>query len=237
MMSHRRLVLDELWHCLCPSFTSNSLKLYRNNLFAETRPRCHASVLRVSSYLPKRHSSDSAQSRDADRKHEEKGVSDDKGPGIRPDGKPNLILRNVNRKKSQSDKKLRGGYIVPAHLQSLTTQEIETKLQDIAKTSPSVHSAMQKLQHLIQDRKIQPSARHYKWLIQCHSDPQHGSPNLVRQLLLEMEQNDIPLDSGTLHAALQVCTTFTGHMKFIANSLRLLQFIQIIRYGKMCFVL
>ncbi|KAL3445067.1 hypothetical protein BJX65DRAFT_310221 [Aspergillus insuetus] len=202
-MSHKRLVLDELWHCLCPSFTSNSLKLYRNNLFAETRPRCRASVLRVSSYLPKRHSSDSTQSRDADRKHEEKGVSDDKFPGLRPDGKPNLLTRNANRKKSQPDKKLRGGYVVPVHLQSLTTQEIETKLQDIAKTSPSVHSAMQKLQHLIQDRKIQPSARHYKWLIQCHSDPQHGSPNLVRQLLLEMEQNDIPLDSGTLHAALQ----------------------------------
>jgi hypothetical protein len=213
------------------------LKLYRNNLFAKARPQCPGSVLPVPSYLPKRHSSDSTQPRDADRKPEEKDVFDDKGPDIRPDGKLNLTPRNANRQKSQRDKKARGGYIVPIHLQSLTTLEIETKLQDTAKKSPSVYSAMQKLQHLIQDRKIEPSARHYKWLIQCHSDPQHGSPNLVRQLLLEMEQNDIPLDSGTLHAALQVCTTITGHTKFIANVLRPLQFIQIIRYGKMCFVL
>ncbi|KAL2820334.1 hypothetical protein BJX63DRAFT_311385 [Aspergillus granulosus] len=203
MMSHKRLVLDELWHCLCPSFTSNTLKRSRIPLLAKTRSRCPTSVLPIPSSLPKRYSSNSAQPQDASGKNGERPVSSDKSLDIPFKNEPSIPPRNVDRPKSHRNKQARGGYIVPIHLHSLTTQEIEAKLQDLAKNFPNVHSAMQKLQHLIQDRRIRPSARHYKWLIQCNSDPQHGSPVLIRQLLLEMERNNIPLDSGTLHAALQ----------------------------------
>jgi hypothetical protein len=62
----------------------------------------------------------------------------------------------------------------------------------------------QVLQALIHDRHVEPRARHYKAMIQANTDITAGRPHAVRQLLEEMEDNNIAADSGTLHAALQV---------------------------------
>jgi hypothetical protein len=62
----------------------------------------------------------------------------------------------------------------------------------------------QVLQALIRDRHVEPRARHYKALILANTSTTAGRPNAVRQLLEEMEDNNIAADSGTLHAALQV---------------------------------
>jgi hypothetical protein len=63
---------------------------------------------------------------------------------------------------------------------------------------------MHVLQALIQDRHVEPRARHYKALILANTSTTYGRPHAVRQLLEEMEDNNIAADSGTLHAALQV---------------------------------
>lgn len=57
---------------------------------------------------------------------------------------------------------------------------------------------------LIGQRHIRPEVRHYRALILANCDPKFGSADQVRALLAEMEPNGIPLDSATLHAALQV---------------------------------
>ncbi|KAL4943497.1 hypothetical protein BDV06DRAFT_189726 [Aspergillus oleicola] len=59
------------------------------------------------------------------------------------------------------------------------------------------------LEILLRHRKIKPETRHYKALIQCNCDAMHGSAANVQRLLVEMEDNEIPIDSEILHAALQ----------------------------------
>lgn len=77
-------------------------------------------------------------------------------------------------------------------------------LQDLMVKSPSILSATQILRCLIRDRHVRPEVRHYRALILANTDAERGSPKVVRKLLSEMEENRIPTDSGTLHAALQV---------------------------------
>lgn len=71
---------------------------------------------------------------------------------------------------------------------------------------PNIRHITQILRLLIRDRHVQPNARHYKALILANTDNERGSPQLVRGLLEEMENNGITADSGTLHGALQVGT-------------------------------
>jgi hypothetical protein len=93
---------------------------------------------------------------------------------------------------------------VPKNLEERSTSDLENRLQDLATGSPKILSASQILRILIRDRHVRPEVRHYRVLILANSDAERGSPEVVRQLLSEMEKNGIPADSGTLHAALQV---------------------------------
>lgn len=95
---------------------------------------------------------------------------------------------------------------VPENLAGLSTAKLEMKLEELSIESPNVNSASQILRILVRDRRIRPGVRHYRALILANSDAKHGSPGVLRALLEEMEEHGIPADSGTLHAALQVCT-------------------------------
>lgn len=87
-------------------------------------------------------------------------------------------------------------------LKDKSESELEALLQ---RDKPlSLLETMHVLQTLIRDRHVEPRARHYKALIQANTSIAHGRPHAVRQLLEEMEDNNIAADSGTLHAALQV---------------------------------
>ncbi|KAL3458255.1 hypothetical protein BJX64DRAFT_227729 [Aspergillus heterothallicus] len=195
-MSHRGLLLDELWYCLCPSFTLNTFQPSGISLLRKTRPRRPASALPTRFHLPKRYNSNSAHPQNAPAEPKETAPQP-KVPMYPFKRNPGQISR-YRAKRQEKD-----CYLVPDHLRSLTTQEIEALLEKLGAEKPNVHSAMQKLQHLIYDRQICPRRQYYTWLIQCNAHYWYGSAVLVRQLLLEMEQNNIPLDSGALHAALQ----------------------------------
>ncbi|KAL4918192.1 hypothetical protein BDW62DRAFT_201058 [Aspergillus aurantiobrunneus] len=86
---------------------------------------------------------------------------------------------------------------------SRPTEELEDMLAKRAGKFLKVHNALQILQVLLGFRGVRPATRHYKSLIQCNVDPQHGSSVMVRHLLREMEEYEVPTDSTTLHAALQ----------------------------------
>jgi hypothetical protein len=88
-----------------------------------------------------------------------------------------------------------------------SNDSLESLLQTEMAKKPNITSATNILRLLIRDRGVKPSARHYKALILANSDALHGSPMFVRSLLEEMEKQGIAADSGTLHAALQVCTS------------------------------
>ena len=61
---------------------------------------------------------------------------------------------------------------------------------------------------LLRHRGVKPETQHYKALILCNCDPGQGSASHVQKLLAEMEENEVPIDSETLHAALQVGYSF-----------------------------
>jgi uncharacterized protein (UPF0147 family) len=85
-----------------------------------------------------------------------------------------------------------------------TNEWLESRLQYVMDNKPNIRHITQILRLLIRDRHVQPNARHYKALIIANTDNERGSPELVRGLLEEMENNGITADSGTLHGALQV---------------------------------
>ncbi|KAJ5273347.1 hypothetical protein N7478_008472 [Penicillium angulare] len=92
---------------------------------------------------------------------------------------------------------------VPESYDQKSTTSLENMLRYITAKDPHVKSTMQVLRALIRDRKVEPHARHYRALILANCDCKFGSPEAVRGLLQEMEENNITADSGTLHAALK----------------------------------
>jgi uncharacterized protein (UPF0147 family) len=85
-----------------------------------------------------------------------------------------------------------------------TNEGLETRLQYVTEKKPNIRHITQILRLLIRDRHVRPNARHYKALIIANTDNERGSPQVVRELLEEMESNGVTADSGTLHGALQV---------------------------------
>lgn len=94
--------------------------------------------------------------------------------------------------------------LIPDNIKKSPVGFLEAKLQQLATKSPDIMTATRILRVLIGYHKIRPNVRHYRALILNNCDPKRGSADQVRSLLAEMEPNGIPLDSGTLHAALQV---------------------------------
>ncbi|KAJ5753450.1 uncharacterized protein N7511_007603 [Penicillium nucicola] len=89
---------------------------------------------------------------------------------------------------------------------------LEALLQHMADKQPNLRHTTQVLRLLIRDRHIRPTARHYKALILANTDCERGSPDIVRGLLREMEENGITADSGTLHGALQVLAVHPDYL-------------------------
>lgn len=119
------------------------------------------------------------------------------------------------------------------------TDFLEGKLERIAGKTHDLKNTMYILHVLVRYRHIRPDVRHYRALILANCDPIHGSADQVRALLGEMEPNGIPLDSATLHAALQVrIVSPASSLSCFENltyslNIRLLQFIRIISYARM----
>ncbi|KAL5340716.1 hypothetical protein BJX70DRAFT_360189 [Aspergillus crustosus] len=208
MMSRKGFIVDELWHALCPVLSRNTHSRHDVTLSATRRLRHPALVPSspASRCLQKRYSSEAARYHD-DQHHRYSGGTD-------------LVAKQLASLKQE-----RRGYLkaaghaktlanadAPMHLKGETPQKLEARLIKMIKQSPKVPSALQLLLLLIRDHKIHPTAQHYRWLIQCNVDSSHGSPNLVRRLLEELQDTGILADSATLHAALQVAAVHPDYI-------------------------
>lgn len=211
-MSRRALVLDGLWYTLCPSFN----RVPRNPasfLGAEKRSTklCPSRANGIAATLPRHYNSD------ARRIHNEEASKNDSTPIRSHDTPPlpsesrttpEIPKHNVWSKDAEDENTLnlqRRQPRVPRSLEALSNSQLETMLRNVTTKAPNIRSTTQVLRTLIRDRRVRPTARHYKALILAHSDGERGSPEVVRELLEEMEKSGITADSGTLHAALQVC--------------------------------
>lgn len=218
-MSATAFTADGLWHCLCPSF--NRLLVKRIPVVSNSqqsrlrRPRAAVSSAFSSQCRPySEQRGDTHTSQPRLRSHEDQSgkkfnqwAPTSLGPGhgqaatnrSEPAAKPQRKnTKSAGKKKRESKKEL------SKDLEERTTSNLENILQDHVEVSPSVGDTGRILQVLLRDRQIRPQVRHYRALILANTDAQRGSPVQVRKLLQEMEQNGVPTDSGTLHAALKV---------------------------------
>lgn len=188
LMPRKKLVLDGLWYCLCPSFSLGTLSRPRTPLIKGKR-------LPAPPLSQRCYSSSNSRSNPAD--------SDD---GVEPTTtRPNKVTTDSSTRPRYSARRPpQGSAGVPKTLAGQSTADLESKLQELAVRSPKIISATQILRILIRDRHVRPGVRHYRALILANTDAERGSPEVLRGLLEEMERSGIPADSGTLHAALQV---------------------------------
>lgn len=225
-MSRRVLVLDGLWYSLCPSFSP--LTLTRpNGLLKQRNPSSRPNpppALRIAA--PPRHRcySSNVSKIDGRARFEDELTTDDIHDTSRPfadtvsrrnevwgnehDGFGHESTHENHNEEGLSPEQKRiinKRFGVPRYIADKSNDSLETLLQTEAAKKPNITSATHILRLLIRDRGVKPSARHYKALIMANSDALHGSPMFVRSLLEEMEKEGITADSGTLHAALQVC--------------------------------
>lgn len=237
-MSRRVLVLDGLWYSLCPSFSPLALSR-PNPLLKQRKPSSRPSpppALRIAA--PPRHRcySSNASQTDVRARTKDSPAHDDghvaSPPFVESISLPNELWENehdsfgheatfethdeetLSEKRKKAIKKWPG---VPKYAAEKSNDSLETLLQTEMAKKPNITSATNILRLLIRDRGVKPSARHYKALILANSDALHGSPMFVRSLLEEMEKQGIAADSGTLHAALQVCHTRV-EMNFLVSS-------------------
>lgn len=203
-MPPETLILDGLWYCLCPSYSPASL--YRARCLLQSVKRAS----RLASTPPRRcyRSSNNHPIVGADKNfwhkcgwHGESQYENNNAVQSHWNANTQLAADIVQQTIRRAPKKAMG---VPRDLERRSTENLENMLQDLMVRSPSILSATQILRCLIRDRHVRPEVRHYRALILANTDAERGSPKVVRKLLSEMEENRIPTDSGTLHAALQV---------------------------------
>jgi len=197
-MPQRKLILDGLWYCLCPSFSLATLRRPGVSLIKGKRD-LPSGRLPTRTPLPRRCYS-SSKPAGAD--------NGSTGKETAPDNASTTDLPTEQRKTQPGPSKTAhpDHFIgVPENLAGQSTANLESKLKESSPRGPKIHSTMQILHTLVRMRHVRPGVRHYRALILANADPERGSPDVLRGLLTEMEQNGIPADSGTLHAALQVC--------------------------------
>ena len=218
-MPRHTLIVDGLWYCLCPSFSLNVFKRPRIPLIkgkraakpgqysaflagpVSTSRKClsSASIRKVDGIDPSKcdgalgdgYSESKDQQKTPDRLDENRKLGQDASKS----------LKEENSGTEDTRKRPPG---VPKTLEHKPTAFLEQKLQELTTSAPRILSTSQILRILIRDRHIRPEVRHYRALLRANSDAERGSPEVVRQLLEEMEANGFTLDSGTLHTALQV---------------------------------
>ncbi|KAE8350099.1 hypothetical protein BDV28DRAFT_47363 [Aspergillus coremiiformis] len=216
-MPRPALILDGLWYCLCPSFSLNTLRrpgiplitrkrTPKSNHFSTFTSPASASQKKLNNTSIQNIGGHSSPTGNQAREIEYNELIIDQNAHDELDKSQRLGQNaDTSAKQSASDTKSTRNSPpgVPKSLEQKSTSYLEQKLQDLTTTAPRILSTSQILRILIRDRHVRPEMRHYRALIRANSDAGRGSPEVVRQLLAEMEANGTALDSGTLHTALQ----------------------------------
>lgn len=218
-MSRRALVLDGLWYSLCPSFVPRALSRplpLQQTKKRSSRPFAPASTCTAGS-SPRRYYTNenkashkttgyiSSHTPEASPTHDESLAETESLPTDDLEHYPSTTDMLDDRREKELQLLYNMAKNPRAHeLDYIPTSFLERKLQEDMAIKPKIKDAERVFRALMRDRQIRPTARHYKELILANCDWQFGSSLAVQRLLDEMDLNNIAMDSGTLHAALQV---------------------------------
>ncbi|KAJ5974486.1 hypothetical protein N7481_011696 [Penicillium waksmanii] len=218
-MSRRALVLDGLWYSLCPSFVPRALSRplpLQQTKKRSSRPFAPASTCTAGS-SPRRYYTSgnnvshnmtgyhSSRAPEASPTHDESLTETESLPTDDVEHYPSAtdMLDDRREKELQILYNMAKDPRTHEVCENIPTSFLERKLQEDMAIKPKINDAERLFRVLIRDRQIRPTARHYKALILANCDWAFGSSLAVQRLLDEMDLNNIAMDSGTLHAALQ----------------------------------
>ncbi|OQE31407.1 hypothetical protein PENSTE_c001G08470 [Penicillium steckii] len=231
-MSRRTLVLDGLWYSLCPSFTPRFLngpssflrtKQHSSGVFAPTvtypagssSRRCYTGDHSGGHPIANSYPSNSPEVTSRSTTNNESIANSETSSKEDFEHYPSTTDMLDDRREKELQRLYKEAMRNPATLglyESLPTSFLERKLQEDMARNPKISDAERFFQVLIRDRKVQPTARHYKALILANCDYKFGSSLAVQRLLDEMDLNNIAMDSGTLHAALQALAVHPDYL-------------------------
>ena len=141
---------------------------------------------------------------------------------LRPHKPRNVVarFRRKSRDDSPSPSANRDGAIDPLSESSkrsmsatprskATTEALEEELRWIAHEMPHPKPIRNILEILVERRLVKPGPLHYEALILGNCNPEHGSAANVRDILQEMEQENMTIGAQIYHAVLKVSMVFS----------------------------
>ncbi|KKZ66296.1 hypothetical protein EMCG_07960 [[Emmonsia] crescens] len=202
-MSARAIVADGLWHCLCPSYKQVPLKW--SNFPRRLKQHVNPAVKAISAARSFSRTSEAALLSPELNSHFAEGNGTLPGKyDSDMSGEMDQDFTEAPRGKIFSHTTFQEFTYLDETIRSQGDEEIEKRLRETVKRAPNYKSTMKLIRELIRRRGFQPQTWHYTVLIAANADALMGCPKHVRSLLKEMHENNIPIDSATLHAALKV---------------------------------
>jgi hypothetical protein len=83
--------------------------------------------------------------------------------------------------------------------------KLHGKLRQLCTEIGAYHRIAELVEFLIREKGEKPALIHYDALIRANVDAEFGSAEVVKDILVEMQQEGIAADSGLYHGVLQVC--------------------------------
>jgi hypothetical protein len=83
--------------------------------------------------------------------------------------------------------------------------KLHGKLRQLCTERGAFHRIVELVELLIREKGEKPALIHYDALIRANVDAEFGSAEVVKDILVEMKQEGIAVDSGLYHGVLQVC--------------------------------
>lgn len=174
-----RIPIDGLWRCLCPSIDTITLAQTSNRAFSSQIPSRRRDSHRRAAQPRDFHSSPHAFEiiqHETINQH-----SDTYSNGF------NRIIRAT-----------------PDQYRHVPLSRLYDQLRRVRNTEGAYQTILELVDHLIASRGEPPSLIHYEALISANADAENGSVEAVKDLLQEMKDEGIGLNSGVYHSILQV---------------------------------
>ncbi len=95
---------------------------------------------------------------------------------------------------------------------SFTTLELHDRLRELRDQQDAYHAIVDLVQHLITARGEKPSLRHFDALIRANASAEHGSAEVVEELLKEMDKEGIMGDGGLFQGVLMALAVHPNHL-------------------------
>lgn len=215
-----RLIVDGLWHCLCPSFdaaavtTTRSLRKPFTIHSSRPKPRrlqlCHSKSIHTTSHpqaiqysaLPTPYISPTANDL-TPRDHARQ----------RHFPNPPKSVAEI-AEESAIDKALIQHYVLPDgrriladSLHYIPVEQLHDVLRHLRNEASALIRVKDLVRHLVKERNQKPCLLYYDSLIRVNADAAYGSAETVNQLLQDMARHGIVGDSSLFHSVLQVSCT------------------------------